>query len=240
MGYDFAADSLRWQPLRISGRSTIWRQLNITFSLAFDPYIIKDGKRVNQTELKVNKKLLRFSNANINVGLNLVINRDLFKGKQKDDKNKTEQNKNNESIMDQNLLGMPNTRPDFNNPWSLTINYTFAYTANDNYGYYINTYRGNVVEKPYTHKFVQTLNIIGEFNITRKWKVGFTTGYDFVQKEMSYTSIDIYRDLHCWEMRFNWIPFGYRKGWSFTINIKAAALHDVKLDLKKDFRDNMY
>ena len=241
MGYDFAADSLRWQPLRISGRSTLWKQLNITFSLSFDPYIINEnGVRANQTEWKVNKRLLRFSNANINVGLNLVINKDLFKGKQKNDKKNSEQTKNSESIMDQNLLGMPNTRPDFNNPWSLTINYTFAYTTSDNYGYYLLTYRGNVVEKPYQHKFVQTLNIIGEFNITKKWKVGFTTGYDFVQKEMSYTSIDIYRDLHCWEMRFNWIPFGYRKGWSFTINIKAAALQDVKLNLKKDFRDNMY
>lgn len=240
MGYDFAADSMRWQPLRIAGRSTIWKQLNITFSLSFDPYIInKRGVRVNQTEWKVNKRLLRFSNANINVGLNLVINRDLFKGKQKKDKNETEQTKNNESIMDQNLLGMPNTRPDFNNPWSLTINYTFAYTTNDNYGFYIEDYR-KIPEKPYTHKFVRTLNVVGEFNITKKWKVGFTTGYDFVQKEMSYTSIDVYRDLHCWEMRFNWIPFGYRKGWSFTLNIKASVLQDVKIPLKKDFRDNLY
>ena len=239
MGYDFAADSLRWQPLRISGRSTIWKQLNITFSLSFDPYIIRNGTRVNQTEWKVNKKLLRFSNANINVGLNLVINKDLFKGKQKTDKNLTEQNKNNESVLDQNQQGILNHRPDFNNPWSLTINYTFAYTTSDNYGYYIYTYRGNKVEKPYTHKFVSTLNVIGEFNITRKWRVGFTTGYDFIQKQMSYTSIDIYRDLHCWEMRFNWIPFGYRKGWSFTINIKADALKDVKIPLKKDFRDNL-
>lgn len=239
-GYDFAADSMRWQPLRIAGRSTIWKQLNITFSLSFDPYIInKRGVRVNQTEWKVNKRLLRFSNANINVGLNLVINRDLFKGKQKKDKNETEQTKNNESIMDQNLLGIPNTRPDFNNPWSLTINYTFAYTTNDNYGFYIEDYR-KIPEKPYTHKFVRTLNVVGEFNITKKWKVGFTTGYDFVQKEMSYTSIDVYRDLHCWEMRFNWIPFGYRKGWSFTLNIKASVLQDVKIPLKKDFRDNLY
>lgn len=241
MGYDFAADSMRWQPLRIAGRSTIWKQLNITFSLSFDPYIInKRGVRVNQTEWKVNKRLLRFSNANINVGLNLVINRDLFKGKQKKDKNETEQTKNNESIMDQNLLGMPNTRPDFNNPWSLTINYTFAYTTSDNYGFYIEDYRKIIPEKPYTHKFVRTLNVVGEFNITKKWKVGFTTGYDFVQKEMSYTSIDVYRDLHCWEMRFNWIPFGYRKGWSFTLNIKASVLQDVKIPLKKDFRDNLY
>lgn len=239
MGYDFAADSLRWQPLRISGRSTIWKQLNITFALSFDPYVIQNGVRVNQTEWKVNKRLLRFSNANINVGLNLVINRDLFKGKQQDDKAIAEQVKNSESVLDQNLHGMPNHRPDFNNPWSLTINYTFAYTTSDNYGYYIFADMERTSPKPYTHKFVQTLNIIGEFNITRKWKIGFTTGYDFVQKQMSYTSIDIYRDLHCWEMRFNWIPFGYRKGWSFTINIKASALQDVKLKLDKDFRDNL-
>lgn len=240
MGYDFAADSLRWQPLRISGRSTIWKQLNITFSLSFDPYIIENGVRVNKTELKTNKRLLRFSNANVNVGLNLVINKDLFKGKQKEDKNTTDQQiKNNESVLDQNLQGMPNTRPDFNNPWSLTLNYTFAYTTNDNYGYYM-IYQPDHSVKPYTHRFVQTLNVIGEFSITKKWKIGFTTGYDFVQKEMSYTSIDIYRDLHCWEMRFNWIPFGYRKGWSFTINIKASVLKGVKYEMKKDFRDNLY
>lgn len=242
MGYDFAADSLRWQPLRISGRSTIWRQLNITFSLAFDPYIINEkGVRVNQTELKVNKRLFRFSNSNLNVGLNLVINRDLFKGKQKEDKRHTEQTKNSESVLDENknLQGIPNSRPDFNNPWSLTINYTFAYTASDNYSYYIATSRTDNT-KPYTHTFVRTLNLIGEFSITKKWKLGFTTGYDFVQKEMSYTSIDIYRDLHCWEMRFNWIPFGYRKGWSFTINIKASVLQDVKYKMEKDFRDNLY
>lgn len=238
MGYDFAADSLRWQPLTISGRSTLCKQLNITFNLSFDPYVIENGKRVNKTEWKVNKRLLRFSNANVNVGLNLVLNKDLFTGKKTKNKNETEQAKNSESILDQNLTGMPNVHPDFNNPWSFTINYTFAYTASDNYNYYIVSTATDAT-KPYEHKFVQTLNILGEFSITKKWKVGFTTGYDFVQKEMSYTSIDIYRDLHCWEMRFNWIPFGYRKGWSFTINVKASVLKDLKYKMQKDFRDNL-
>ena len=238
MAYDFAADSLRWQPLTISGRSTICKQLNITFSLAFDPYVINEnGVRCNRTEWKVNRRLLRFSNANVNVGFNLVLNKDLFTGK-KNNKKDYNQVKNDESVLDQNLTGMSNVRPDFSDPWSFTINYTFAYTTNDNYGYYIvNTRTANT--KAYNHKFVQTLNVTGEFSITKKWKLGFTTGYDFMQKEMSYTSIDIYRDLHCWEMRFNWIPFGYRKGWSFTINIKASALKDVKFDMQKDFRDNL-
>ena len=95
-------------------------------------------------------------------------------------------------------------------------------------------------EKTHTGRIIQTLNVSGEFNITKKWKVGFTTGYDFVQKTLSYTSLDFYRDMHCWEMSFNWIPTGYRKGWKFTINVKSSTLRDVlKLNLHDDFRNNL-
>jgi hypothetical protein len=63
------------------------------------------------------------------------------------------------------------------------------------------------------------------------------TGYDFKNKDFSYTTVDVYRDLHCWEMRFNWIPLGWRKSWNFTINVKSSLLQDLKLNKKKDFRD---
>ena len=92
--------------------------------------------------------------------------------------------------------------------------------------------------KRHNGNIIQTLNVSGDINITKKWKIGFTTGYDFTQKDLSYTSLDIYRDLHCWEMRFNWIPFGTRKGWSFTINVKASVLQDLKYNMKRDFREN--
>ena len=66
----------------------------------------------------------------------------------------------------------------------------------------------------------------------------FSTGWDFTNHGLSYTNISVYRDLHCWEMRFNWIPIGSYKSWNFTINVKAAALKDLKLTKKKDYRDN--
>lgn len=92
----------------------------------------------------------------------------------------------------------------------------------------------------YVNNMVHTINVVGDIHVTKKWKIGFTTGYDFVQKSMSYTSIDIYRDMHCWEMSFNWIPFGYRKGWGFTINVKAAVLKDVlKYNRPNDYRNNL-
>ena len=87
-------------------------------------------------------------------------------------------------------------------------------------------------------KVIQTLGMSGNVSITPKWKIGFMTGWDFEASDLSYTSISIYRDLHCWEMRFNWIPTGYQQSWNFTINAKASLLQDLKLNKKKDFRDN--
>ena len=238
--YDFAADSLNWSPLTISGRTTLFKQLYITFNIAFDPYCYNDqGKRINKTEWKENHRLMRFSNTDLSISLNWTLNQNLFKEKK-------EKKQQQEPLLTENSLGMPNRRPDFTIPWSLTLNYTFAYSVKDNIYFYINpiyyplySVEEEAAVKPHTHNIIQTVNVSGEFNVTKKWKIGFTTGYDFSQKSLSYTSIDIYRDLHCWEMRFNWIPFGYRRGWSFTINVKASILQDLKWTKKKDFRENL-
>jgi len=233
-GYDFAADSLRWQPLSISGRTSIFSFLNVTFRLSFDPYIINsDGVRVNQTEAKVNNRAMRFSGSDLNLGVNWRIDQDFFKGLKKGNKSNEGTSKKQKPIFPETVLGTPNTRPDFKNPWSVTINYTFNYGVNENYAYYINRNH-----KQYDGKIVQTINVNADINITRKWKLEVLTGYDIQQKDFSYTEFRIYRDLHCWEMRLNWIPFGQRKGWSFQINVKASVLKDLKLNMRRDFRDN--
>jgi len=233
-GYDFGADSLRWQPLTISGRTKLFSFLDVTFRLSFDPYIInKEGRRVNQTEAKVNNRGMRFSGSGLNIGLNWRIDQDFFKSKKKDENSAKKTQKQVEPIFPENTLGVPNKRLDFKNPWNVTINYTFAYTTSENYAYYINR-----IPKQYNNNIIQTINVSAEVNITRKWKVDVTTGYDIKNKDFSYTQIGIYRDLHCWEMRFNWIPLGFRKGWNFQINVKASALQDLKFQMRKDFRDN--
>jgi hypothetical protein len=84
---------------------------------------------------------------------------------------------------------------------------------------------------------VQTLGLSGQINITPKWKFTFNTGWDFTNNGLAFTSVNIYRDLHCWEMRFSWVPIGPRQSWNFSINVKASILQDLKLNRKKDFRD---
>ena len=97
-------------------------------------------------------------------------------------------------------------------PWTLNVNYNVRYA------------------KPqFNHTIIQTLNFSGDVSLTNKWKIGMRSGYDFEQKDLSYTSVDIYRDLHCWEMTFNWVPFGPRQSYLFTIRVKSALLQDLKL-----------
>lgn len=229
--YNLAVDSLNWAPLSMNGRTTIFKNIFISYSSTWEPYVKNAiNRRINRYEWDVNRRILRLDNTSWNVGLNLNLNSSDFK------KNKTQtltQGENQDKPVRNpspvaNINEILGDFVDFDIPWNLTISYNFNYSSNYNAFY-----------TRYDKNYIQTLSFSGDFNLTKKWKIGFHSGYDFELKDFSYTSLDIYRDLHCWEMRFNWIPFGFRQSWSFTINVKASVLKDLKWDKRKDFRDRL-
>ena len=220
--YDLARDSLNWSKIRMSGRTKLFNNLNITYSSIWDPYVLDSAgtRNLNQFEWDINKKLLRLDNTSWNLGLTYSISSEKIK-KIRESTEGTEQELTDiNEHLDQYI--------DWNIPWSLNINYNLRYTNT-------NKYVSNI--KTAEHDLVQTLGFSGDVSITKKWKIGFRSGYDFESNELSYTSLNIYRDLHCWQMRFNWIPMGPRKSWNFTLNVKSSILQDLKLEKKKDFRD---
>ena len=95
----------------------------------------------------------------------------------------------------------------------------------------------NYNKQSITQKLNQSLNFSGDLKLTDKLKIGFNSGYDFDAKDLSYTSLNIYRDLHCWEMLVKWILFGFRQSYNFTIRVKASVLQDLKWENKKDWYD---
>ena len=233
--YDIARDSLNWSPLVLSGRTTLFKKLNITYASTWNPYAVdSSGYSINKFEWEVNKKLFRMTNTKWNFGLSYRISQsDFKKGKEKEEAQKEEDAPN---FLDQypeqevrDVLDNPNAYIDWNNPWSLTFTYTLWFANNPKY---INYEQENVRTR------VNTLGVIGDVSITPKWKLQFRTGYDFEDKGFANTGIDVYRDLHCWEMFFSWIPMGAWKSWNFGINVKASILQDMKYSRKKDFRDS--
>ena len=230
MGYDIAKDSCNFSPLSITGRTTLFKSLRIDYRGSFSPYCIDtNGVLLNQFIWEKDKNFFRKENTSWQLSLSYSLNPSTFK---KDNSGSLAEESKPPAPPVLSPFNNPNeylgTHVDFSVPWSLNISYSLNFT---------NRYIAK--ELGYESKTIQTLNFSGDFSLTPKWKIGFSSGYDFENKEMSYTSIDVYRDLHCWEMRFNWVPIGFRKSWNFTIAVKASMLKDaMKYEMKQDFRDN--
>lgn len=132
------------------------------------------------------------------------------------------------------VLGNPNpVNPyedyvDFELPWELNASFAAQYT---NPGPRIsrpNAPRPNALSSA-------ALNMSGSVKLTNNLRVGYSTGYDFRNSNVSFTSLDIFRDLHCWQITGNWRPFGFTRGYFVTIAAKSSLLQDLKLNRNRTF-----
>ncbi len=234
--YDLAKDSLNFSYLSVSGRTTLFKKLSVRYSSMWDPYILDSAgrKQLNQFEWDVNKRLFRKNSVAWNFSLSYSLDNNTFKNKKNKGANNTATRQFNTSPLASeeemnDIRSNPGGYVDWTTQWSLSLSYNLTLSNNPSYINYL---------LQDDRKVIQTLGVNGNINLSPKWKVSVQTGWDFELKKLSYTSLTIYRDLHCWEMRFNWIPLGTYKSWNFQINVKAAALQDLKLTKKKDYRDN--
>jgi lipopolysaccharide assembly outer membrane protein LptD (OstA) len=237
--YDVTKDSVRFSPLSVSGRTTLFKKLGINYSSSWDPYAADSlGRRINKFEVIENRRLFRKTGSSWRFSLSYSFNQNDLKklqGKQGSQalRNEINERARQSDIFDQDelneILGNPNAYIDWTTPWSLSVSYNLTYTTSIAYAAFLGIA---------TNTYVHTIGLNGDISITPKWKFTFSTGWDFVNNDITYTNLSIYRDLHCWEMRFNWIPIGSYKSWNFTINVKSQALKDLKYEKKKDYRDN--
>jgi len=220
--YNLAAKEFPLNPLRLSARTQLYKGLSINYTALWDFYgMDSTGKRINVYNWDIDNTILRKDKGVWRLSFSYRLSSN--SGKKK--KTNYKSNKGSKSELDE-INNHPNNYVDFNNAWNLYFTYNFS-----------NTNAYNYHEMFYDNTIVQTLGIRGSLNITKKWKIGAQTGWDFEHSEISYTSINIYRDLHCWELMFNWIPIGPRRSYNLTIRVKSPMLQDLKLNRKRDWRD---
>jgi hypothetical protein len=211
VSYNFAADSLRLSELGLSYRTQIASLLNIGGGATFNFYKYVDGVgRINKFLWNTDKKFANLTSFNIN--LSTTLQGSQYKGK---DTVSTEESEEDEYI------GIYSDKPvDFNIPWSVTFNYNYS------------IYRSNPSVITKSSNVYASLN----FQLTKKWKFTFSTGYDIFNKQFTAPYVTIYRDLHCWEMSFNWIPTGSYRGFRFELKIRAPQLQDIKVTKQTNYR----
>lgn len=210
--YNFAAKTFKVSPITFNARTNILNnKFNFQIFGALDPYAVNaSGTRIDTFLYDYNRSLVRLSSFTFT--FNTVL------ASKKVDGTKTSKTATSQELNELKLYR--DLYVDFQVPWKLTLSTNLGYTNNGK-----------------TKDTTMTVNATGDFNMTPKWKIGFTTGYDFANSDFSYTSLTLYRDLHCWEMAMTWIPFGLRKSYNFTINVKSSTLKDLKLTKRRDWQD---
>ena len=70
----------------------------------------------------------------------------------------------------------------------------------------------------------------GDIELSSKWSIGASSGYDLKNAGFTYTQLRFERDLMSWRMNFSWVPFSTRSSWNFFIGIKSSILQDLKYE----------
>ena len=232
--YNIAADSLGWSNVNVNAGTRFFNdKMAVNFNASLDPYQINDeGFSID----KFNKNIFRIETANLSANYSLS-SADF--SKDKDDKNKT--NSGNGAQNTPDVIGgninptnrFSQTGANSNNnqnkevetelykadiPWSVNL----AYAA---------TYRNNGREPGEIKS--HSVMFSGNLELSPKWKVGYSSGYDLKDGAFTFSRFNFTRDLDSWQFNFNWVPFGNISSYTFFIGVKSTVLQDLKWDKNK-------
>ena len=241
-GYNLAADSLNWNPISLGFAVKISKSYNLTINAGLEPYTYvanenKSPVRVNVTQWQKNRIPGRLTNMSFSIPA-VSLNNDTFKKKKDNNNNENKDDDESEvpddtGLMSQKELGRGKKSESDSGKTLDTDGYAkWEVRWNFNLNYDIRLARGsfNYQKQEYDLKWAQSLSFGGSVQLTKNWNFSFNSSYNFDAKEIGYTSCSISRDLHCWTMSANLVPFGPNPSYYFIISVKSALLRDLKYE----------
>ena len=247
LSYDVA--NKRWSDLSMNLRLKLTKSYTFNMNASFATYAYEFDENGNvvvgdRTEWSYGR-FGRFQG--YSGSFSYALNNDTFKKlfgkkdeKDKDDKNKDggnedeeeddeyagEENKSNMRKTEQATLDSDGYLA-FKFPWSINLSYSYSIRED-------RSKKINIKKMRYPYSLTHSLNVSGNFKIGSRWNMTYSTGYDFTSKEMSMTTLNITRDLHCFNMSCG-LVFGPFTSYNFSIRANSSMLTDA---LKWDQRSN--
>jgi len=233
--YNVAGDSLNWSPIRVSGGTQVFdNKMSINFGATLDPYALDNNNRkIDDFNINNGGSLFRLTSANLTMSYSLSS--DTFENNNSDDTAARDESVKSGGRADdlfgksqdfgnQQINGKRETTEakatdlyNYKIPWSLRL----AYAVN-----YNNSRRQSEIAS-------HSLMFSGDIELSPRWSVGASSGYDLKNKGFTYTQLRFERDLESWRMNFSWIPFSNRTSWNFFIGIRSSILKDIKYEKRK-------
>ena len=223
LSYNFAADSLRLSQLGLSYRTNIANVLTLSGNSSFNFYQFDPvaGTRVNRFLIDVGEGLAQLTSFGVSVSLSLRGEQKTSPQVQGFDQFQPPGAATIYPGGGRGFFGLPGGGgADFSIPWDLNVTWNFNQSQSDP-----------------SRKF-RSSNIRANvgFSLTPNWKITMIGSYDLVNKQLAAPNVNVYRDLHCWEMNFNWVPLGTYRGFRLEIRVKAPQLRDLKVTKQESSR----
>lgn len=235
--YNLLADSLNLQPISFRGSLPVLPKLDLNFGGSLDPYALNNNnQRVDMLNIQNGGSLFRLTD--FNLSMNYAFNsKDFLTGGATDEDpldNETFRNGGrpddlfgNSNDFGNNVANRNQDKDDedptefkryrYSFPWDLRLAYTITYS---------NRQRENTISS-------HSLMFSGNVELSPRWSVGVSSGYDFTNQGFTFTQFRFNRDLESWNMNFTWVPFSARSSWYFFIGISAPVLQDIKYDRQR-------
>lgn len=237
--YNLSADSLNLSPVNMTGSTQLFnKELNLNFGATFDPYALdQNNKKINTFNISNGGGLFRMTSANVSMSYNLKG------GQSKDSEGTSGSRSQSETVRnggrDDDLFGRAEDFADrrfseddgadsaeaseendlftYTIPWNLRVSYAMNYA-------------NSIGQREISS---HSLMFSGDIEISPRWRVGASSGYDLKNTGFTFTQLRFERDLLSWRMNFSWVPFSTYKQWNFFIGIKSGILSDIKYDKRR-------
>lgn len=233
--YNLEADSLNWSPLRMTGNTQLLdNKMSINFGATLDPYALDNsGRRIDVFNMENGGSIFRLTQANVNVSYSIDNNTFRRDGGEDDTADNSQSGGRPDDLFgdgqDMSRRQGMGSRQNKNQgqtqeyfqakvPWNFRMAYALTYS---------NSRRQNEITN-------NSLMASGNVDLTPKWSVGISSGYDFKQKGFTYTQFRFARQMDSWQMNFQWVPFSTRASWFFTIGIRSSMLSDIKWEQRRE------
>lgn len=220
--YNLLAKEYPLSNLNFNANSRV-SEFDINVGGSFDPYLyVKDnlffdvGRRTPDLMISQREGLARLT------ALNLSIGRKFAPAKTKELKNSNNASEAQLKQINRNI----DDYVDWNVPWTFSFSYQFSMNR-----------MGLAAAQQ-----ISGLTFQGDLSLTEKWKFSMSSGYDFKYSGLTYTNMSVHRDLHCWELNFNWTPiaspfYGRASNYSFDLRVKSSLLQELKISRRRSFYD---
>lgn len=219
--YNLAADSLNMSFIGIRGRTSFAEsRVSLDFGFTLDPYEAdSSNRRINKWVFTDRRHFTRLTRADFSLTSRV-----------QSQKGEATEVEHPQFVTEEELQMVEENRAlyyDFNIPWSFTFRYNFALT------------KGVTGDPEKLNISTNSVDFNFDANVTPKWKVNLHTGFDFNEMDLVYTTLSVIRDLHCWVLKFDWVPYPVEsQRYAMQLNVKSSILQDLKLTRKKDQFDS--